>query len=94
LAQAVLDEYFDGVSLVPARHNRFSNTGESEPEILVRLLRGLGSPLTEELLKRNELDMSLHQVAAALLTRRLAEHSVAITPRDAYAGVKGNPASS
>ena len=94
LAQAVLKEYFDGISLLPAHHNRFSNAGESEPEILDRLLRDLGLSLTEELLKRNELDMSLHQVADALLTRRLAERSVAITLREAYAGVKGNPASS
>lgn len=89
LAEAVLKQYFDGVSFLPVHHNRFSNAGESEPEILARLLRDLGLPLTRELLKQNELDMTLHQVADALLTRRLAERSVAVTLRDLYAGAKG-----
>lgn len=85
LAQSVLGEYDDAFYLAPTHLNRsVSKPAETEPEILARLVRDLGSALTEELLERNELDMCLHQVADALLTRRLAERSVAVDLRKAY----------
>lgn len=85
LARSVLGEYADAISLQPAHHNPTVHKAvESESEILARLTRDLGSALTEELLRRNELDMCLHQVADALLTRRLAERSVKVTLREAY----------
>lgn len=90
LAQAVLGEYDDAFSLAPTHLNRsVSKPAETEPEILARLVRDLGSALTEELLERNELDMCLHQVAESLLTRRLAERSVAVDLRKAYAAGRG-----
>lgn len=88
LAQAVLGENSESLSLESAHRNRSdSKSSESEAEIHARLIRDLGSPLTAELLRRNELDMCLYQVADALLTRRLAERSVLIELRNAYSRV-------
>jgi hypothetical protein len=86
LAEAVLRQHAEKLTLASAHHNRSRpKSAISEAEILERLTRELGSSLTEELLQRNELDMCLHQVADALLTRRLAERSVAIMLRESYA---------
>ena len=91
LAQAVLGEYDEALSFEPSHRNRsVSKPVESEAEILAGLIQGLGLTLTEELLCRNELDMRLHQVADALLTRRLAERGVKVTLRLAYSQAQGN----
>ena len=70
------------------RNRSDSGSSESEAEIHARLVRDLGSELTAELLRRNELDMCLYQVADALLTRRLAERSVLNELRNAYSRVE------
>lgn len=88
LAQAVLEKHIETQPLAAIHRNRSFTTEETEADIHARFVRDLGSLLTEELLRRNELDMCLHQVADALLTRRLAERSVAITLRDRYAGAQ------
>jgi hypothetical protein len=86
LAQTVLSQSFPGIQLVVARRNV---TGEDRPNghthVLDHLVKELGSDLAERLLECNYLDMRLHQVADALLTRRLAEHGIEIKQRDAYA---------
>jgi hypothetical protein len=86
LAQSVLSHSFPSLQLVVARRNV---TGEDRPNghahILDHLIKELGSDLAERLLECNYLDMRLHQVADALLTRRLAEHGIEIKQRDAYA---------
>jgi hypothetical protein len=85
LAQSILGEGFDKISLVSVRENRSAaDSVHSEALILEQLVRDLGQELAQELLKQNELDMCLHQVADALLTRRLAERLVRINLRDAY----------
>ena len=89
LAQAMLGENAERLSLETAHRNRSdSGSSESEAEIHARLVRDLGSELTAELLRRNELDMCLYQVADALLTRRLAERSVLNELRNAYSKVE------
>lgn len=90
LAQSVLSEQFGFMSLTSVRENQ-STSGElqSEAEIKERLVQDLGSNLAGELLVQNELDMCLHQIADALLTRRLAERSVLIRLRDAYGRAPG-----
>ncbi|MGI8956690.1 MAG: hypothetical protein ACR2II_07230 [Chthoniobacterales bacterium] len=89
LAQTLLGEYAEALPLLQAHRNRSLSAGpQNEAEIMARLVRDLGAKLTGELLRRNELDMRLHQVADALLTRRLAERSIAIRLRDAYGKVE------
>jgi len=44
---------------------------------------------TSELLSRNELDMTLHQIADSLLTRRLAEREIAVKLRENYRKAAG-----
>ncbi|MBA3609467.1 MAG: hypothetical protein H0W43_13345 [Chthoniobacterales bacterium] len=88
LAEVLLGENAEGLTLERAHRNRSdSKSSESESEIHARLVRDLGSALTAELLRRNELDMCLYQVADALLTRRLAERSVLIELRNAYSKI-------
>jgi len=85
LAQSVLEQSFGPLSLNAVHHNQsLGKPLASEAETLQHLLEHLGPTLTYELLARNELDMCLHEVAEALLTRRLAERSVKVTLRDAY----------
>lgn len=72
----------------PGRNRSLSAGPQSEAEIMARLVRDLGAKLTGELLRRNELDMRLHQIADALLTRCFAERSIAIRLRDAYGKVE------
>jgi hypothetical protein len=89
LAQTVLGENAETLPLLQAHRNRSVSAGpQSEAEILARLIRDLGKELIGELLRRNELDMRLHQIADALLTRRLAERSLAIRLREAYGKVE------
>jgi hypothetical protein len=49
------------------------------------LVNELGQTLAEHLLEGNKLDMCLHQVADALLTRKLAENGGAVALIKAYA---------
>ena len=78
------------ILLVVTRQNVTDITGETQTEktILERLVRDLGPALADHLVRANELDMSLHQIADALLTRRLAEHGVDVTLRNAYADAR------
>lgn len=87
LAQSVLGEYTEVTLPLRSAHRNRSRPGVvmSEADILSRLISELGSDLTQELIQRNELDMYLHQVADALLSRRLAERSVVNALRDSYA---------
>lgn len=88
LSQSVLADSFGPITLRSARENQTSKGRVySEAKILEQLVDELGPKLAKLLLERNELDMSLHQVADALLTRRLAERSVALRLRDAYGSV-------
>ena len=86
LAQAILSKIFPKISLSASRQN-ITGTGAqiTEAAILDDLVKDLGQTLAEHLLERNELDMCLHQVADALLTRRLAEEGVGIALLNAYA---------
>jgi hypothetical protein len=85
LARAVLEDHVEGLSLPSGRHNVL--TGErclSKETIYQDLVRDLGETTARYLLEQNELDMSLYQVADALLTRRLAERRVHLSLRHAY----------
>lgn len=90
LVQVVLSQRFPDILLVVTRQNVTDITGETQTEktILERLVRDLGPALADHLVRANELDMSLHQIADALLTRRLAEHGVDVTLRNAYADAR------
>jgi hypothetical protein len=90
LTQVVLSRKFRDISLTVTRQNVTDLNTEalSETSILDGLVRDLGETLADHLLRANELDMSLHQVADALLTRRLAEHGVDIALRNAYADAR------
>jgi len=59
-----------------------------ETTILEELVRDLGHKLADRLLQANQLDMLLHQVADAMLTRRLAERGVDSALRNAYADAR------
>jgi hypothetical protein len=85
LAQSILSKAFPNILLSATRQN-VSGTGRetTEAAILNDLVNDLGRTLAEHLLEGNKLDMCLHQVADALLTRRLAEESVGIALINAY----------
>ena len=90
LAESILADSFPSIVLAPVRRNPTRSAPPlSEAEVLSQLERELGSGLAHELIERNELDMSLHQVADALLTRRLAERGISIKLRDAYESARG-----
>lgn len=90
LAQAVLGQYFPSVQLPCVHHNSSSKEGSwNEAKTLHHLIDELGQDLAAELLEKNELDMSLHQIADGLLTRRLAENAVTLKLRDAYGKLVG-----
>ena len=90
LAQWHLQQYFPDLSLVSVHHNRSNTSGsESEAHVFERLTADLGAGLTSELLSRNELDMTLHQIADSLLTRRLAEREIAVKLRENYRKAAG-----
>lgn len=85
LAQKVLTGLNSELNL-PLRYLNVTGEKErSQARILEHLVEELGEELALELLRRNELDMALHQVADALLTRRLAEYKVDVKLRRAYA---------
>jgi hypothetical protein len=85
LAQSILSKAFPNILLSATRQNVSGTGGETtEAAILDDLVNDLGRTLAEHLLEGNKLDMCLHQVADALLTRRLAEESVGIALINAY----------
>jgi hypothetical protein len=85
LAQSILSKSFPSISLAPLRQSVTDRYGEpSYAAILTDLKKNLGPELAERLLSCNYLDMCLHQVADALLTRRLAEHGIGIVLTRAY----------
>ncbi len=90
LAQIVLAEKFPDISLKVVRKNVSDTNREKidETTILDELVRDLGHDLADRLLQANELDMFLHQVADALLTRRLAERGADSALRNAYADAR------
>lgn len=86
LAQAILSKAFQNISLAASRQNATgAGTEVTHAAILDDLVQDLGRDLAEHLLECNKLDMCLHQVADALLRRRLAEEGVSIALREAYA---------
>jgi hypothetical protein len=86
LAESILTDNFEPIVLPSVRHNRTGDMSlQSESEILDQLVCELGADLARQLLEQNELDMRLHQVADSLLSRRLAERSLSVRLRDAYA---------
>jgi hypothetical protein len=85
LAEAILTRHFPAISLRALRENASNCSREySQVAILNDLVSDLGEALASELLHCNELDMSLHQVADALLTRKLAEHRVRVSLQQLY----------
>jgi len=90
VAQSYLQQYFPKLFLSLVHHNRSTEERTvSESEILARLTQALGPAITRDLLARNELDMTLHQVADSLLTRRLAEREIAIKLQESYSQAIG-----
>jgi hypothetical protein len=89
LARSILSKPFPGISLCSSRRNVSASEQEtSNAAILDGLIGGLGQTMAERLLEGNQLDMCLHQVADALLTRRLAERGVEIALLEAYASLQ------
>lgn len=86
LAQAILSKAFQNISLSASRQNATRAEPEvTHAEIFDDLVSDLGLGLAEHLLECNKLDMRLHQIADALLSRKLAEEGVTIALREAYA---------
>jgi hypothetical protein len=86
LAQLILCKPFPNILLSATRQNVTGTAGETtEAAILDDLVNELGQTLAEHLLEGNKLDMCLHQVADALLTRKLAENGGAVALIKAYA---------
>jgi hypothetical protein len=86
LAQLILCKAFPSILLSATRQNVTSTGRETtEAAILDDLVNNLDQTLAERLLEGNKLDMCLHQVADALLTRKLAENGVGVALIKAYA---------
>jgi hypothetical protein len=86
LAQSILCKAFPGILLSATRQNVTNTERENTAAaILDDLVNDLDQTLAEHILEGNKLDMCLHQVADALLTRRLAEENVGIALINAYA---------
>lgn len=94
LAQRILSGPFVDVTLPFSRQNASSGDDPSKAAILEELIIELGETTAQHLLENNELDMCLHQIADALLTRRLAEHGVGLTLRQDYNNTQGDRLSS
>jgi hypothetical protein len=85
LAQSILAKSFPNISLALVRRNVTEERADRSHEaILDDLRKELGLKLADRLLACNYLDMCLHQVADALLTRRLAEACLSIALAQAY----------
>lgn len=86
LARSILSKAFPGILLSATRQNVTSTGRETtEAAILDDLVNDLDQTLAEHLLEGNKLDMCLHQVAEALLTRKLAENGAGVALINAYA---------
>ncbi len=87
LAQFTLAEAFPGIVLAASRQNVTSTNSTSPAEkrtVIERLDADLGPALVDRLVEANELDMRLHQIADAILTRKLAETDEGVRLRAAY----------
>lgn len=84
LAQSTLGEAFPGIALTASRHNVTSSSPADRHTVLDGLAADLGASIVDRLLENNELDMRLHQVADAILARKLAETGSGISLRTAY----------
>jgi len=93
LAQFLLVEAFPGIMLRASRQN-VTNTALISPAEKQTVIEGLtddlGPALVDRLMEGNELDMRLHQVADAILTRKLAETGNEIRLRTAYREASSN----
>ena len=85
LAQLILCKAFPGILLSATRQNVSTERETTEAAILDDLVNDLDQTLAEHILEGNKLDMCLHQVADALLTRKLAENGVGVALIKAYA---------
>src|SRR5436190_3055647 len=85
LAQLILCKAFPGILLSATRQNVSTERETTEAAILDDLVNDLDQTLAEHILEGNKLDMCLHQVADALLTRKLAENGVEVALIKAYA---------
>ncbi len=94
LAQNVLAASFPNLTLPSAHRNVTAGGSLSEAVIFDQLKSELGDGTARYLLENNELDMCLHQVADALLTRRLAERGVELKLLRAYTDAQGDRPSS
>jgi hypothetical protein len=93
LAQNTLSTALPAFTLPAVRLNATSEGRPSESEIFEKLVEEVGEETAKHLLENNKLDMCLHQVADALLTRRLAERGVKVTLLQAYKSeLEGRPA--
>ncbi len=72
LAQFTLREAFPDIALNPSRQNVTSTSPAEKQTVLDSLSADLGTSLVDRLLENNELDMRLHELADAVLTRKLA----------------------
>ncbi len=85
LAQQLRSDEFPEVTL--SLNTSEANEASAE-QIFCQLTTDVGEATAEYLLENNELDMCPHQVADALLTRRLAEHGVRTTLHLTYNKVR------
>jgi hypothetical protein len=88
LAQKILSAPFPNISLASSRQNITLGHDRSEAVILKELIDEIGEAIVDELIQNNQLDMRLHQIADALLTRRLAEQSVGVALYQAYTSAR------
>jgi hypothetical protein len=85
LAQSILSTAFPNILLSVTRQNvTVARRETTEAAILDDLVNDLGETLADYLLENNKFDMRLHQIADAILTRKLAENGVAVTLIKAY----------
>jgi len=88
LARTVMGEHFGEITLPSTRQNvRPGERCATSESIYQDLVVDLGPEAARYLLDNNELDICLHQIADALLTRRLAERRVQLSLRDTYLSV-------
>ena len=70
--------------LIVSRFALGTMTFGSSEGIFKAISKVSGQDLANELIERNQLDMSLHQVADAILTRKLAEYRACISLQQLY----------
>ena len=85
LVKAVVQTSFPDLNLMVARKNVSEKKVSSDKlNIMSRLVEDLGHDLVAQLLASNQLDMRLHQVAEAILHRKLAEWNIDSTLQTTY----------